>query len=331
MKKIICFNSDEERIPFIENWAKEHNVQVDTVSDFLTIDNVDLVSGYDGVTIAEIGKFDSRIFPELSKRGIKQIAQRSAGYEYFDLEEAKKHNILISNVPSYSPESIAEFSLLMGLQLIRNSQVIAENVNNKNFQWGNEIRGRIISGKNVAILGVGNIGFQVAKLYNALGARVIGYDPFPKNGAENILTYYSTVSEAVKQADIISLHMPALEENYHLFDDEMFNLMKNNAHLVNAGRGSLIDTRALIDALDDEKLASAALDVYENESKYVPGDFRDKDIEDNTFQKVLNHPKIIFTPHCAFYTDDSVKNMTYYGLDATLDVINTGTTQYKVN
>ncbi|MCF1684761.1 D-2-hydroxyacid dehydrogenase [Tetragenococcus halophilus] len=331
MTKIISFDVNEERMPFIKEWSKRNNVEVTTSSESLTLDNVDLVEGYDGVTIAQVGDFDSKIFPELKKRGIKQLAQRTAGFDNFDLEEATKNNILVSNAHSYSPESIAEFSLLLGLQLIRKSHLLDEKVAEQDFRWIPELRGRIIKDKTVAILGVGNIGLTVAKLYKAFGANVIGYDPYPKDNVSNILTYSSSIEEAVQQADIISIHMPAFKDNYHLFDEKMFQLMKNDAHLINAGRGSLVDTKALIKALNNNELASAALDVYENEAAYVPGDHREQVIEDEVLKQVLAHPKIDYYHHCAYYTDDSIKNMTWIALDATLEVIRKGDTKYRVN
>lgn len=331
MQKIISFNVNEERMPFIESWAKNNNVQVDCYPDALTMDNVDLVNGYDGLTVAVVGEFDKNLYSALADRGIKQIAQRTAGYENFDLELATEHGLIISNVHSYSPESIAEFSLLMGLQLIRKTKQLEEKVEDHDFRWTPDIRGRVIKGKTVAIFGVGNIGLEVAKLYRAFGANVIGYDPYPSKKGKEILTYAESVEDAVSKADIISLHMPAFESNYHLFNKELFKLMKKDAILINAGRGSLVDTKALIEALEENELESAALDVYEHESPYIPGDFRHKEINDSLFETLLNHPKITFYHHCAYYTDESVQNMTYYALDAALEVITTNTTSYRVN
>ena len=331
MKKIINFNVNEERMPFVESWAKKNNVQVDCYPDFLTMDNVHLVEGYDGLTLAEVGTFDVDLYPELEKRGIKQIAQRTAGYENFDLELATKHNLIISNVHSYSPESIAEFSVLMGLQLIRKTKNLEERVSERDFRWTPDIRGRVIKGKTVAIFGVGNIGLEVAKLYKAFGAHVIGYDPYPNKKGKEVLTYCGSVEEAATSADIISLHMPSFDSNYHLFNETLFKQMKNDAILINAGRGSLIDTKELVEALDNNEFENAALDVYEYEAPYIPGDHKENGIDDDLFNSVLNHPKITFYHHCAFYTDESVKNMTHYALDAALEVIMNGSTNYRVN
>ena len=331
MTKIICFDVNDEKRPFMEEWAKEHGITVDTYQEALSVDNVHLVEGYDGLTVAAVGEVDPRLYPLLKERNIHQIAQRTAGYENFDLNLATENGLIISNAANYSPESIAEFSLLMALQLIRQTKALDQQVHEHDFRWLPQFRGRTISNKTVAVLGVGAIGYKVAQLYHAFGATVLGYDPFPKEEAKAILTYCDSPEDAVKQADIVTLHMPATEENYHLFDQTMFKLMKPTAHLVNAGRGSLIHTKDLLEALDEGELASAALDVYENESPYIPGDFRDTPIEDPLFEALLNHPKVTFYHHCAYYTDVSIRNMSHIALNATLDVIRTGDTAYRVN
>lgn len=332
MKKILSFNVNEERMPFIESWAKEHNVIVDCLPDYLTMENVDAVNGYDGITVAMVGQFDSNLYPELQKRGIKQVAQRTAGYENFDLEEASKYGIIISNVPTYSPESIAEYTLLLALQMVRKSHLLDEKVAQRDFRWLPDIRARVIQNMTVSIIGVGHIGVLVAKLFKGFGATVIGYDPYPKEGLEDILTYCDSVEEAVRQSDIVSLHMPAFDSNYHLFDKDMFEIMKDDAYLINCGRGTLVNTPDLIEAVNSGKIAGAALDVYEKEAPYVPGNFSsDDEIEDKVFLELLNNPNIIFYHHCAYYTDVSIKNMTQFALDAALSVIETGDTSYRVN
>ena len=331
MIKILCFNANQERVPFIEEWSEKHQIQVDYISDTLTLETVDKVEGYDGITVAHVGPFDSRLYPELKKRGIKQVAQRTAGYEIFDLDEAKKHDIIITNVASYSPESIAEYTVMLGLQLVRKSPQLDQKVASRDFTWTPDIRARVIKDMTVAIIGAGHIGLLTAEIFKGFGAKIVAYDPYPRAGLEDLLTYCDSVEEAVAQADIVSLHMPAFKENYHLFNEDMFKIMKDDAYLINCARGTLVDSDALLKALDANELAGAALDVYEEEAPYVPGNFSNKDIEDGLFLRVLNHPKVLFYHHCAYYTDVSVRNMTQFALDSCLEVIQTGDTKDRLN
>ncbi|MDU2099149.1 MAG: lactate dehydrogenase, partial [Staphylococcus sp.] len=119
MTKIMFFGTRDYEKKDALNWGKEHNVEVVTSEEILSEDTVDQLEGFDGVTTMQFGKLSDSVYPKLEKYGIKQIAQRTAGFDMYDLDLAKKHNIVISNVPSYSPETIAEYSVSIALQLVR--------------------------------------------------------------------------------------------------------------------------------------------------------------------------------------------------------------------
>ncbi|KAA9233750.1 D-2-hydroxyacid dehydrogenase [Aerococcus mictus] len=329
--KILCFDIREEHKPFVKEWSNKNSIEVETVPYGLTLDTVSDVEGFDGITIAEPGQFDSNIYPKLTEYGIKNLAQRTAGFENFDLEAAKENGIVFTNVASYSPESIAEFTLMMALKLVRKSSAIDKKCRNYDFTWTEDVRGRVLREMTVGVLGTGRIGIEVVKLFKGMGAKVLGYDLYPNEAYEDIIEYKDSVEEIVKFSDVVTLHMPSTDSNYHLFDKEMFKNFKSTAYLLNAGRGQLVDTPALLDALDDGLLAGAALDTYENEAGYIPGNFKEEEIKDDVFKKILHHPKIDFTHHIAYYTDTSVQNMIWYALDSTKEIIETGTTANRLN
>ncbi|MGF3067025.1 D-2-hydroxyacid dehydrogenase [Facklamia sp. P12945] len=331
MTKIIAFGIRDEERPIVEAWANKANVEVKMLQDILTEKTIYQVEGYDGVTLSQVAPLEQSIYAKLEAFGIKQIAQRSAGVDMYDLEMAKRHHLIVSNVPTYSPESIAEWSALTAMNLIRHYDAIQEQVKKHNFSWTPNIRGRVIGNMTVAIIGTGHIGQCVAQIFKGMGAKIVGYDLYPNDELKDLLEYQSSIEQAVEQADIVSLHIPAIEENHHLFDEKMFKKFKQGAVLLNMARGSVIDTTALLNALDEGILLGAGLDTYEHEAPYIPKDFSDKEIEDEVFVKVLDHPKVIYSPHIAFYTDESVKNLVEGGLNATLDVIKTGTTKNRVN
>ena len=128
MKKIIVFNVREEEVDLTKEWAKDHNVEVKLVKEQLSLENVVLAKGFDGISTSQNSPVPNDIYPIIKEYGIHQIAQRSAGVDYYDLEEAKEQGVIISNVPSYSPESIAEFALMSALTLVRKSRLIEEKV-----------------------------------------------------------------------------------------------------------------------------------------------------------------------------------------------------------
>lgn len=331
MYKFILFNVREEEVELTKAWAKENNVELTFVDDQLTMDNIHLVEGHDGLSTSQNSKVPNEAYPILKEFGIKQIAQRSAGFDYYDLEEAKKHGIIISNVPSYSPESIAEFAVTSALNLVRKTREIEEKTNEHDFRWQPSIRAGLVKEMTVGVIGTGHIGRVTAKLFHGFGAKIVAYDIYQNEEAKSFLEYKDSIEEVVSMSDIVTLHVPATKDNFHQFNYEMFKNFKPTAYLVNAARGSVVDTKGLIKALDDGLLAGAALDTYENESPFIPKDFSDKEIDDELFLEVLNHEKILFTPHIAHYTDVSVRNIMQIALKSVLEVLETGDTQNRVN
>lgn len=329
--KLKMYNVRGEEVSLARAWAEKHQVDISISEDSLTADSAKQLGGFDGVVNLQISPLDDAVYPILKELGIKQIAQRSAGIDMYNLELAKENGIIISNVPSYSPESIAEFTVTIALNLIRKVELIRQNVANHNFSWALPLRGRVVGDMTVAIIGTGRIGLATAKLFKGFGCRVLAYDLYQNEEAKSFLEYTETVEEAVKEADIVSLHMPPTAENYHLFNFEFFKTFKKESILLNMARGALVKTEDLLEALDEGLLAGAGIDTYEFEGPYVPKNFSDQDITDQLFLDLVHHPKVIYTPHVAYYTDEAVKNLVEGALNAAVDVVTTGTTATRVN
>lgn len=330
MTKIKFFGTRDYEKDVALNWAKENNVEVSFSDDFLSYDTLDQLEGFDGVTTMQFGKLEKEAYPKLEEMGIKQIAQRTAGFDMYDLDLAKKHGIIVSNVPSYSPETIAEYAVAAALNLVRKFPQIEKRVQDYNFTWESSIMAKPVKNMTVAILGTGRIGAFAGKIFAGFGAKVVGYDLYP-NDSLDFLEYKDTIEEAIKDADIVSLHMPASKENHHIFNKEMFSKFKDGAVLVNAARGAVIDTEALIDAVNSGKLSGSAVDTYEFEMPYFTFDWTGKALEDETFKKLIENEKIQLTPHIAFFSDEAVRNLVEGGLNAALNVITKGDTPTRLN
>ena len=186
----------------------------------------------------QFGKLEDEVYPKLEAYGIKQIAQRTAGFDMYDLDLAKKHGIVISNIPSYSPETIAEYSVSIALQLVRRFPAIERRVQDHNFTWAAPIMSRPVKNMTVAIIGTGRIELPLLKFTQDLVQRLLVTMLILI--ILRLLEYKDSVEEAIKDADIISLHVPANKESFHLFDKEMFAKVKKGAILVNAARGLLL-------------------------------------------------------------------------------------------
>lgn len=321
---------DEER-PIATAWAKAQGVSIAMTDKPLTKETVEEAKGFDGVSNSQVFPLDREVYDRLAEFGIKQIAQRSAGYDMYDLQLASDKGLIVSNVPSYSPESIAEYTVMIAMTLVRQLEVIRQQVQEQNFSWQPRIRGRVLGDMTVAIIGIGRIGKIVAKIFKGFGCHIVGYEIDPDHRIPDIVDYKESVEAAVKDADIVTLHMYPSEDNYHQFNAKMFATFKKGAIFMNMARGVLVDTAALLEALDSGQLAAAGIDTYEEEGPYVTKDWTGKTIEDDLFKALISHDKVLYTPHTAFYTDEAVKNLVEGGLNATKEVIETGTTIHRVN
>ncbi|MBO1198139.1 D-lactate dehydrogenase [Staphylococcus simiae] len=330
MTRIMFFGTRDYEKDMALNWAKKHNIDVTTSTELLSSDTVDQLKDYDGVTTMQFGKLEEDVYPKLEEYGIKQIAQRTAGFDMYDLDLAKKHDIIISNIPSYSPETIAEYSVSIALQLVRKFPQIERRVQENNFTWEADIVSKPVKNMTVAIIGTGRIGAATAKIYAGFGATITAYDAYPNKDLD-FLTYKDSVEEAIKDADIISLHVPANKDSHHLFDKAMFDKVKPGAILINAARGAVINTPDLIDTVNNGTLAGAAIDTYENEAPYFTHDWTQKEIDDPTLVELIENDKILVTPHIAFFSDEAVQNLVEGGLNAALSVIETGTCDSRLN
>ncbi|MCJ1655526.1 D-lactate dehydrogenase [Staphylococcus sp. NRL 16/872] len=332
MTKIKIMSVRDEDIPYIEEWATKNKVEVELNKAFLTEENVDSVQGFDGLSLSQQHPLSEEVFAKLQQFGIKQIAQRSAGFDTYDLNLASKYNIIVSNVPSYSPSSIAEFAVTQAINIVRNQNDIQCKLRAHDFRWEPSILSRSISELTVAVIGTGRIGSITAKIFaKGYNSRVVAYDPFPSEHVAQYVDYKNTLEDALKEADIVTVHIPETKYNHHLFDASHFAQFKRGAVFVNAARGSIVDTKALLSAIDEGHIKGAALDTYEHERGLFPGDYRQKAYNDELLDELIAREDILLTPHIAFYTDAAVKNLIVDALDATMDVLNTGTTRLRVN
>ena len=332
MKSIKLFGVREEDIPFINEWSEKNQVLVDLDSDILSLETVDRVKGFDGVSLSQQIELDETVYKKLHDYGIKQIAQRSAGFDSYNLELAKQYELVITNVPSYSPNSIAEYTVSQALNLIRNFNDIQNKTATYDFRWQPSILSRSIKDLKVAVIGTGRIGSIVGKIFaEGFGSEVVAYDIEPQISCEAYLTYQESMSEAIKDADIVTVHIPATKDNTYLFNETVFTEMKTGAVFINCARGTIVDTKALIDALNSGKLKGAALDTYEGEKGLFPSDQRNTQLDDAILVELIERQDVILSPHIAFYTDAAVKNLIVDALDATLEVIYTGDSKLRVN
>ncbi len=248
-------------------------------------------------------------------KNLKLIALRSVGFNHIDIEYCKKNDIAVVNSPNYGNITVAEFALGLLLDV---SRKITDSYNEyKNGKvTPNNLIGTELSGKTIGIVGLGAIGSAFAKIANALDMKILGYDKYEK---EELKTKYEYVDfeRLLKESDFISIHAPLTKDNYHMFNEDAFKKMKNTAIIINTGRGELIDSQALYNALISKEIAGAGLDVLEKEETitdfdYIVGINRlDKLTLEQTIinSRLFQLDNVIITPHTAYNSKEAIQRI----------------------
>ena len=315
--KVLAYCVRPDEISSFEEFSKKFNHEVNTLKDSFSKETAYLAKGYDAVSILGNDNANREAIEEIAKLGVKYLATRSAGINNIDLDAAKENNIRVSNVPAYSPNSVAEFTVGVTLCLARNLKKAFKRVESQNFSL-NGLIGFELRNKTIGIIGTGRIGQTVIQGFSGFGAKLIGYDLYQNENAAKYIEYKS-LDEVFKEADIITLHCPLTKDNYHLINKKNIEKMKDGVVLINTSRGQLMNTEDVIEGIKCGKIAGLATDVYENEYGIFHSDHQNNILKDETLLALKSFPNVIVTPHYGFYTDEAVSNMVEYSLENLYD------------
>jgi D-lactate dehydrogenase len=272
-------------------------------------------AGKEAVVVFTNDDVSAPVIVQLAALGVKYIITRSTGMDHIDVVAAEQHGIKIANVPSYSPQAIAEHAITLALAL--NRHVILADRNSHNFDFRNEeLVGFNFSGKTVGIIGLGNTGIAVAKIFNGLGCDVIAYDPFFPAKTRQIAEV--TLDELFDKSDIISLHLPLTETSKYLINKTTLDQMKTGVMLINTSRGGLINTDDILVALNSGKIGYLGMDVYELEQGLFFENHENDNIKDPLLERLLQHNNVIITPHQAYLTKEALQEIA----DQTINNLN---------
>lgn len=269
----------------------------------------------DVISVFTTSRVNAKVLKQFKK--LKLIALRSVGFNHVDMKYCRANRIIVENSPNYGNQSVAEFALALLMDVLR--KVTMSYLGYKDAKvYPSCLMGLELYGKTMGIVGLGAIGSTFAKISHGLGMKILGYD---KNEKENLKrdlnVVYTDFDTLLRQSDFISIHAPLTQENYHMFDEDSFKKMKNSAILINTGRGELIDTSALFNALVNKKILGAGLDVLENEQTITDVDYMlginrlDKLALEQTIinSRLFQLDNVILTPHIAYNTKEAVERI----------------------
>lgn len=305
MKVIAMFDSKKYDIDSFEKLLPQyHNYSIKYFEVKLNKETAVLAKGCDAVCAFVNDDIDEIVINKLYEYGIEVLALRCAGYNNVDIKSAYR-KVHVLRVPAYSAHSIAEHA--MALLLALNRKIHKAYIRTRDFNFSLQgLLGFDLNGKVMGILGTGRIGEALAKICIGFGMKILAYD-LVKN--PNLDVEYVELDELIKSSDVISLHLPLTNETKHLIDTKRINMMKENCIIVNTSRGSLIDSKALLEGLRSKKIAGACLDVYEEEANLFFEDNSNEIIQDDVLSLLISLPNVLITSHQGYFTEDALNKI----------------------
>lgn len=316
--KLLVYSAKDFEIPFLKS-ANNNRNEVTYTKNALDSETALQATGYNAISIFSGDDASSIVLEKLWDFGVRYITLRSSGYNNLHIKTAKRFGFHVANASDYSPHAIAEHATALLLALNRKIVLANTQVHNYNFLQDG-LLGFNLHGKTVGIIGTGRIGSIMAKIMHGFGCKILAYDQTPDYDLIELCNVtYTPLNELCEESDIISLHIPMNYENYYFINKEKLSLMKKSTILINTSRGELVDTKALIEALEAKNIAGYATDVYEKEKGIFFKDHSKNGIKDERLKKLLSLTNVLLTPHQAFITKEALTNIaeiTFDNLDS---------------
>ncbi len=249
---------------------------------------------------------------------LKFITTRSMGYDHIDVKAARARGVVVASVPSYGVRTVAEFTFALILALSRKVYDAYDRLRSEGSTDVKDFEGFDLAGQTIGIVGTGNIGRNVGRIAKGFGMHVMLYDPHHNHAfAQEVGAHYVELDELVMNSSIVSMHVPYMPATHHLVNEGLLQKFKPGAYLINTSRGGIVDTKALVIALKEKRLAGAGLDVVEGERELLDemSLLSNEHHDINQFQslvaahELLHMPNVILTPHIAFNTKNAKREI----------------------
>lgn len=308
MPSIAFFDAKPYDREYFDRLNEDFGFRITYFDSKLSSETAHISRGYDAVCIFVNDTIDAEVASILREGGVKLVALRCSGYNNVDIA-ALEPDVQVVRVPAYSPHAVAEYALALMLTLNRKTHRAFYRTRDNNFSLTGLV-GFDMHGKTAGIIGTGKIGRITAELLRGFGMRVLAQDLYPNHEwAQAHGVEYVDQPTLYRESDMISLHCPLTPENLYMINKGTLSLMKPNVMIVNTGRGKLINSSDLLDALKNRTVAGAALDVYEEETEYFFEDHSTRIMEDDVLARLMTFPNVLVTSHQAFFTHEALENI----------------------
>ncbi|MCC3765862.1 D-isomer specific 2-hydroxyacid dehydrogenase family protein [Glycomyces sp. TRM65418] len=269
--------------------------------------NAALASGNRCISVGHKTRITSAVLRELGRVGVRYVSTRSIGCDHINVPYAASIGITVGTV-AYSPDSVADYTLMLMLMAIRDAKTTVRRADVHDYRL-NDRRGRELRDLTVGVVGTGRIGAAVMDRLRGFGCRILAHDRNAKTTAD-----YVPLDALLQRSDVVTLHTPLNAGTYHLLDRRRIERMKPGAVIVNTGRGALVDTEALVPAVESGRLGGAALDVVEGEEGVFYTDCRNRPVESKALLRLQELPNVVISPHTAYYTDRALSDTVEHSI-----------------
>ncbi len=284
----------------------------------LLAETTPLAAGAGAVCLFVHDHADAAVTAQLAELGVRGIALRCAGYNNVDLAAAQRQHVLVNRVPAYSPHGVAEHAVGLLLTLNRRIHRAHNRVREGNFSLDG-LLGFELHGKTIGVIGTGKIGTCFTRIMAGFGCRLLAYDVVENPEVRALGATYVPLPELLAESHVVSLHCPLTPQTHHLINESTLAEMREGVVLINTGRGPLIDTAAVVDALKSGRVGALALDVYEEEEGVFFEDLSGQILADDQLARLIGFPNVLVTSHQAFFTREAmsaIAETTLNNLDA---------------
>lgn len=339
-KKIAIFQIDGWQAKYMTDKIKEIGLDLDLFKGGVDVEDIKNPESYSAISVFVGPKVDKSVIDKFPN--LKLITTRSTGFDHIDIEYAGSMGIKLGYVPHYGENTVAEFAFGLILTLSRKLYLGIKRIKEDREFYFDGLEGVDLKGKTLGVVGTGRIGAHLIKIAKGFDMDVIGYDAYPnKKLSEKLGFEYVELDELLADSDFISLHVPYLPSTHHLINKNNINNIKKGAYLINTSRGPVIETEALVLALDKKILAGAGLDVLEEENieKDEMGYWL-RDVDDNSEDinlrvllennLMMNMPNVVITPHNAFNTKEAKTRILNTDIDNIKSFFSGGSVEFEI-
>jgi D-lactate dehydrogenase len=302
---IAFFSCQAYEQPFLEAANGNDRHQLTFLPQPLTPETVSLAAGCQAVCVFVNDALTRPALQALASHHIRLVALRCTGYNQVDIQTARELGIRILRVPTYSPHAVAEHAVALLLTLNRKTHLAYQRTKVNNFTLDG-LMGFDLYGKRIGVIGTGKIGSAFARIMLGFGCHVLAYDKVRSAALQKLGVDYLSLNEVLTLSDVVSLHCPLMPDTHHLIDASALARMKPGAYLVNTSRGGLLDTSAVLNALQTAHLGALGIDVYEQEDEFFFADWSAKPMPDADLNTLTHAPNVLVTAHQGFFTREAM-------------------------